>query len=211
MKYEIKIANPPVYIIDDDREVRTSIVVLLKARKISSVPFLCAEDFLEALAHVDPGCILVDVRMQSMSGIDLLRALQRQDCHWPSAVITGHGDVSLAVESLKLGAMEFLQKPFSEDELLATIEEGFRLLPDRVARSRQARAARKVLSSLTPRERQVFDGIVAGGTNKEIAQHLQISPRTVESYRLQMMIKIGATKVQELWAISKYIRDEPCA
>jgi two-component system response regulator FixJ len=191
-----------VYIIDDDRDVRTSLVSLLRSHNIVAIPFGTSNDFIQSLVHADPGCMLIDLRMPGLSGIDLIRHLRRLDCYWPSVVITGHGDISVAVEAIKLGAIEFLQKPFSEEELLAAVEEGFRVLPERVVHSRNARAARRVLSDLTPREMDVFRAIAAGDTNKRIAQELQISARTVESYRQQMMTKLGAERTRDVWAIS---------
>lgn len=190
-----------VYVIDDDAELRSSMFALLRAYNAEVRVFRQAEDFLDVLSSLEPGCVIVDICMQPMSGLDLIREMNRRDCFWPIAAITGHGDIPTAVEAVKLGAIEFLQKPWAESELVEILQEGFRLLPERIDRSRQARAARKVLSKLSRREREVFDGVANGRTTKEIAMALKLSPRTVESYRVQVMAKTGAERVQDLWAL----------
>ncbi|MCL9997947.1 MAG: response regulator [Erythrobacter sp.] len=187
--------------IDDDAELRSSMFALLRAYNAEVRVFRQAEDFLDVLSSLEPGCVIVDICMQPMSGLDLIREMNRRDCFWPIAAITGHGDIPTAVEAVKLGAIEFLQKPWAESELVEILQEGFRLLPERIDRSRQARAARKVLSKLSRREREVFDGVANGRTTKEIAMALKLSPRTVESYRVQVMAKTGAERVQDLWAL----------
>lgn len=196
-----------VYVVDDDAELRASLHALLRAHAIEVRPFRLAEDFLAELAVLEPGCVLVDICMEPMSGLELIREMKQRDCYWPLAVITGHGDIATAVEAVKLGAIAFLEKPFAESELLETVEEGFRLLRARIVRSRRARAARMVTAKLSRREREVFDGVAAGKTSKEIAIELKLSPRTVESYRVQVMSKIGAERIQDLWAVSSMLPD----
>lgn len=193
--------NGTVYVIDDDAELRSSIFALLRAYSAEVRVFRQAEDFLDELSSLEPGCVIVDICMEPMSGLDLIREMNRRDCFWPIAAVTGHGDIPTAVEAVKLGAIEFLQKPWGESELIETLQEGFRLLPERIDRSRQARAARMVLSKLSRREREVFEGVANGKTSKEIAMALKLSPRTVESYRVQVMSKTGAERVQDLWAL----------
>lgn len=191
----------PVYIIDDDRDVRSSLVTLLRSLDVTSRPFAGVADFLEELEFLEPGCVLVDLRMPNESGLELLEELRERDNFWPAVMMSGHGDISLAVQAMKLGAIEFLEKPFSDDELIAALEECSRVLPASVSRSRQARARRKALAALSARERQVFEGVIEGKTNKQIAAELQLSPRTIESYRLTMMAKLGAQSLHDLLAI----------
>jgi two-component system response regulator FixJ len=198
-----------VYVIDDDAELRASMVALLRAYNAEARAFRQAEDFLEELSLLEPGCVLVDICMEPISGLDLIREMSRRDCFWPVAAITGHGDIPTAVEAVKLGAIEFLQKPWLESELVEILQEGFRLLPERIDRSRQARAARKVLSKLSPREREVFEGVASGKTTKEIAKAMKLSPRTVESYRVQIMSKTGAERVKDLWALNAMLPGKP--
>lgn len=198
-----------VYVIDDDADLRSSLFALLRAYNADVRVFRQAEDFLDELSSLEPGCVLVDICMVPVSGLDLIREMNRRDYFWPVVAITGHGDIPTAVEAVKLGAIEFLQKPWAECELVAILQEGFRLLPERINRSRQARAARKVLSKLSRREREVFEGVANGRTTKEIALALKLSPRTVESYRVQVMSKTGAERVQDLWALHSMLPGKP--
>ena len=192
----------PVYIIDDDRDVRRSLVMLSRALEYPARPFQGAADFLEELPFLEPGAILVDLRMPETCGHELLSKLRAIDCFWPAVMITGHGDRSAAVQAMKLGAIDFLQKPFTEEEFEAAVEECARRLPGAIQDSLTARASRRALNSLTHREREVFDGVVSGQTSKEIAARLGISHRTVESYRLNMMAKLGAQRLHDLLVIA---------
>ncbi|HYZ47881.1 MAG TPA: response regulator [Sphingomonas sp.] len=193
-----------VYVIDDDRDIRSSLVLLLRASGLAARAFGRGEDFLDELDFLQPGCVLLDLRMPEMSGLELLAELRRRDCHWPVVVITGHGDISLAVRAVKLGAIEFLEKPFGEDELKTALGEAFRRLEEAALKSKHSRAARQALDRLTTRERQVFEGVVRGQTSKEIASNLSLSPRTVESYRLTMMRKLKAQSMYDLLAIATH-------
>lgn len=193
----------PVYIIDDDKDVRLSLVMLCRAMDVEVRPFRAGRDFLDELPYLEPGTILVDLRMPDISGLDLLTALRGQDCFWPAAVITGHGDIAAAVEAMKLGAVDFLEKPFTDTELEAVMEECARRVPAAVQLSYRARTKRRMLERLTPREREVFDGVAAGETSKEIAARLVLSPRTVESYRQTMMAKLGAQRLHDLIALAR--------
>lgn len=193
----------PVYIIDDDKDVRLSLVMLCRAMGIEVRPFRAAQDFLDELPFLEAGPLLVDLRMPDISGLDLLAALRKQDCFWPAAVITGHGDIAAAVQAMKLGAIDFLEKPFTDTDLEAVVQECTRRVPRAVLISHRARTKRKLLERLTPREREVFDGVVAGQTSKEIAARLALSPRTVESYRQTMMAKLGAQRLHDLLALAR--------
>lgn len=192
----------PIYIVEDDREVRSSLVLLLRSQRLEARPFIQAEDFLDELALLQPGIVLVDFRMPGMSGIELLEAMRRRHCFWPAVMISGHGDIAVAVRAIKLGAIDFLQKPFEEDDLMAAIAESSRKLADAVTKSRRSLARASLATALSPREREVFDGVIAGKTSKAMAADLDLSPRTVESYRLTMMAKLGARSLHDLLALT---------
>jgi two-component system response regulator FixJ len=194
--------KPAVYIVDDDRAMRSSVVMLLRADGINARAFSSAEDFLEELPFLATGCVLLDIRMPGMSGLDLLAELRRRDCHWPAVIITGHGEINLAVRAIKLGAIDFLEKPYSEEDLQLILDEAFTKLDLATRKSHSARAARQAFAKLSPRERQVFDRVTAGMSNKEVAAELKLSPRTIESYRLTMMAKLGAEGLHDLLAIA---------
>ena len=198
---EVSLDNGPVYIVEDDREVRSSLVLLLRSLKAEARPFISAEDFLDELAFLQPGIVLLDLRMPGMSGIELLEAMRERHCFWPAVMMSGHGDISVAVQAIKLGALEFLQKPFEEEDLLAALTESSRQLPSAVAKSRRVKARASMISSLSPREREVLNGVVTGKTSKAIAADLSLSPRTVESYRVTMMAKMGARNLHDLLAM----------
>lgn len=193
----------PIYIVEDDREVRSSLVLLLRSLKIEARPFTRAQDFLDELAFLQSGIVLLDLRMPGMSGIELLKAMRERHCFWPAVMMSGHGDISTAVQAIKLGALEFLEKPFKEEELLLALEESSRRLTLAVTESRQAQARAKLTDALSPREREVLDGVFAGKTSKAIAAELSLSPRTVESYRVTMMAKLGARNLHDLFTLHR--------
>lgn len=190
--------NPTVHIIDDDQAVRDSLAFLLQTSRIAVAVHESGLEFLSRLTADDHGCIITDIRMPDINGIDLLRRVQDLKVQMPVIVITGHGDVPLAVEAMKLGAFEFLEKPFDEDAMLAAV----RLALDRSKQIEKASADRteleKRLESLSNREREVLDGLIAGHANKVIASDLSISPRTVEIYRANVMTKMQASSLSEL-------------
>jgi two-component system, LuxR family, response regulator FixJ len=200
----------PLYIIDDDRDVRRSLVMLSRTLDIPSRPFQGCADFLDELPFLDPGAIFVDLRMPEQSGHDLLVRLKERDCYWPAVMFTGHGEISAAVQAMKLGAIDFLEKPFTEEEFVAAVRECALRLPEAVQRSLSAKASRLALKTLTRREQEVFRGVVKGQTSKEVAAQLRISHRTVETYRMSMMAKLGAQRLHDLLKISADIWiDEP--
>jgi len=187
-----------VHVIDDDSAVRESLAFLLGAANILVKTYDSAMTFLEALPGLEDGCIVTDVRMPSISGIELLQRLHDKAVQIPVIVITGHGDVPLAVEAMKLGAVDFLEKPFDEEVLLTSVKSAFdrrKVSEDKEGRVAQVQAR---LDSLSPRERQVLDGLVAGHPNKTIAFDLGISPRTVEVYRANLMTKMEAASLSDL-------------
>jgi two-component system response regulator FixJ len=187
-----------VYVVDDDEAVRGGLQFLLKAAGYAASVYESAVHFLAASASVEPGCVVTDVRMPDMDGVELVRRLTAASSPHHVIVMTGHGDVQLAVEAMKAGAVDFLEKPFKDEILLgaidAALEVGERTLH---LRANQARFA-ELLSRLTPREQQVLDGVVSGKMNKMIAFDLSISERTVEVYRANIMHKSGASSLSEL-------------
>jgi two-component system, LuxR family, response regulator FixJ len=187
-----------IYVIDDDEAMRDSLNFLLGSASFEVTLFETAQQFLDALPALAFGCVISDVRMPGIDGIELLKQLKARQTAFPIVVMTGHGDVPLAVEAMKLGAMDFLEKPFEDERLIAMIETALRLAEpaakgDAVAQDIAARVA-----SLSPRERQVMDGLVAGLSNKLIAREYDISPRTIEVYRANVMTKMQAGSLSEL-------------
>ena len=190
--------RPTVDVIDDDEAVRDSLALVLGSAGIAVRTHVSAAAFLAALPKEPVDCIVTDVRMPGVSGIDLLRELRALGLHTPVIVMTGHGDVPLAVEAMKLGALEFLEKPFDDRALLdgvARARAGASRQRDHDARVAEIMAR---VGSLSERERQVMDALVRGQPNKVIAYELGISPRTVEVYRANVMTKMQADSLPEL-------------
>jgi two-component system response regulator FixJ len=191
-----------VYVIDDEREVRVALSFMLKSFGLSSRPFASASDFLAALPELLPGCVVVDVRMPVKDGVTMLGDMTATGIGWPTIVISGHAEVSTAVRAMKLGAIEFLEKPFSEADLLAALDRGFEHLDRTAAGDDLARSARLKISKLTPRERLVLEGVMAGLPNKEMAARVGLSTRTIEMHRTRMMRRVGVDNVPQLIAIA---------
>ncbi len=187
-----------VYVIDDDEAMRDSLDFLLGAADFNVTLFESAQHFLDALPDASFGCIVSDVRMPGIDGIEMLKRLKSSRSTFPVVIMTGHGDVPLAVEAMKLGAVDFLEKPFEDDRLIGMIDIALKQA-ESGARSEAAVldiAAR--IESLSPRERQVMEGLVAGLSNKMIAREYDISPRTIEVYRANVMTKMQAGSLSEL-------------
>jgi two-component system response regulator FixJ len=191
-------ADPIIYIIDDDEAVRESLEFLLKTAGIAAKSFESARAFLSELPKVDSGCIVTDVRMPEITGIDLLKKVKETKPHLPVIVITGHGDIALAVEAMKIGAMDFLEKPFDDDHLLSAVRAALEQDADAAQRNAEVAQINDKLAALSNRERQVLEGLVAGNPNKTIAFDLGISPRTVEIYRANLMTKMAANSLSDL-------------
>src|SRR5215467_1953716 len=191
-------ADAIVHVIDDDEAVRQSIEFLLRTAGVTARTYDSASTFLNALPTIDPGCIITDVRMPGISGIDLLRRLGEMRIKMPVIVITGHGDVPLAVEAMKIGAIDFLEKPFADDLLLASVQAALNRSQENAARDAERAEVQARLATLTNREREVLEGLVVGKPNKVIACDLAISPRTVEIYRANVMTKMQAASLSEL-------------
>ena len=185
-----------VYVIDDDEAIRRSLSFLLRTSGLVARTYETAEAFIAEAPNLAAGCVITDVRMPGMDGIELVRRLVEAKLPLSAIVITGHGDIALAVEAMKVGAVDFIEKPFKEEVLLRAVERALAggVPPDAAARQRD----RTALDALSPRERQVLEGVVAGKTSKIIARDLDISPRTVEVHRAGMMMKTGAKSLSEL-------------
>jgi two-component system response regulator FixJ len=190
--------NAIIHVIDDDEAARQSLAFLLQASKLAVKTHESAKAFLENARDIKTGCIITDVRMPEMSGIDLLRRLKQLKVQVPVIVVTGHGDVPLAVEATKIGAVEFLEKPFDDEVMLSAVRSAL----DRQAQENRRQAERASvesrLAALSNRERDVLEGLVAGHANKQIAFDLGISPRTVEIYRANLMTKMQAASLSDL-------------
>lgn len=186
-----------IHVVEDDGAMRDSIVELLKDGGYKVRAYTRAEELLARGAAIEPGCIVSDVRMPGMDGLTLLRRLRASGQTMPLMLITGHGDISMAVTAMKAGAIDFLEKPFEADELLAAIETALRYSPGS-GRAEDANSSLQRLQKLTSREREVLEQLVTGRSNKEIAARLGISPRTVEFHRAHVMEKLEAKGLPEL-------------
>lgn len=187
-----------VYVIDDDPAMRDSLEFLLGSADFDVTLFESGLSFLDALPATDFGCILSDVRMPGIDGIALLKRLKADGNRLPVLIMTGHGDVPLAVEAMKLGAIDFIEKPFEDDRLIGMIEAALRQAREGARSEAVTQDIAARIESLSPRERQVMDGLVAGLSNKVIAREFDISPRTIEVYRANVMTKMQASSLSEL-------------
>ena len=187
-----------VYVIDDDEAMRDSLQFLLGSADFDVTLFESAQAFLDKLGSLDFGCIVSDVRMPGIDGIELLGRLKSLQCRFPVIIMTGHGDVPLAVEAMKLGAVDFLEKPFDDELLINMVDTGLKRAEPEVKQEAVTREIAERVATLSPRERQVMDGLVAGLSNKAIAREYDISPRTIEVYRANVMTKMQAGSLSEL-------------
>ena len=187
-----------VYVIDDEEAVRDSLATLLDAAGLWASPFPTADSFSEVAGQAQPGCVISDVRMPGMTGLELLKQLHDRRDDFPMILLTGAADVPMAVEALKNGALDFIEKPFDSERIVNAAREALQKVGEN-ARSGASRAeAAQRLSTLTPRERDVLREIVGGASNKLAARNLGISPRTVEVYRGNIMGKTRADSLAEL-------------
>ena len=187
-----------VHVIDDDADVRQSLAFLLTAAGLTVRVHDSAVAFLEVLPDIKEGCVVTDVRMPGMDGLELQRRLQQMKVQLPVIVMTGHGDVPLAVEAMKSGAVDFIEKPFEDETLLSAIRSALTRQAQASERDARASAIQQRIAKLSEREREVLDRLVAGKANKVIAFELGISPRTVEVYRANVMTKMQAESLSEL-------------
>jgi two-component system response regulator FixJ len=187
-----------VYVIDDDDAMRDSLDFLLGSANFDVTLFELAQHFLDALPGVEFGCVVSDVRMPGIDGIELLKRLKASRSTIPVLIMTGHGDVPLAVEAMKLGAVDFLEKPFEDDRLIGMIDVALKQALSGVQSEAVTLDLSARIASLSPRERQVMDGLITGLSNKLIAREYDISPRTIEVYRANVMTKMQAGSLSEL-------------
>jgi two-component system response regulator FixJ len=187
-----------VYVIDDDEAMRHSLEFLLSSIDFEVALFESAQAFLDKLGSLDFGCVVSDIRMPGIDGMELLRRLKAGNSRFPVIIMTGHGDVPLAVEAMKLGAVDFLEKPFDDDLLIGMIDSGLKRAEPEARNEAVTREIAERVATLSPRERQVMDGLVAGLSNKAIAREFDISPRTIEVYRANVMTKMQAGSLSEL-------------
>ena len=187
-----------VYVIDDAEAMRDSLNFLLSSANFNVTLYQSAQNFIDSVSSLDFGCVVSDVRMPGLDGIELLKRLKAVRCMFPVIIMTGHGDVALAVEAMKLGAVDFLEKPFEDDRLIGMIETAIKQAePDARSEAAALDIASRI-ATLSPRERQVMDGLIAGLSNKLIARDYDISPRTIEVYRANVMTKMQAASLSEL-------------
>jgi two-component system response regulator FixJ len=186
-----------VYVVDDDREVRSSLQFQLGTLDYKAVSYANADDFLSALEHLPPGCVLLDIRMAGTDGIEALRALATQGIDWPVIMMTGHAEVPLAVAAMKGGAIDLLEKPFEEELLIAALARGYAKLSEQGQQRTIAKALKTKLAMLSPREREVLRHLVTGVANKRVATILGLSVRTVEMHRANLLRKLDVKSLAE--------------
>ena len=191
-----------IHVIDDDQAMRDSLSFLLDVNGFNVQVYESADAFLRQIDLNSARCVISDIRMPGMNGIELVKRLKGEGAPCSVILITGHGDVALAVEAMKAGAADFIEKPFDDSVLLDTIRSALNAPADGRGEDAARKEAEAVLADLSPRERDVLQGLVAGKINKVIAHDLKISPRTVEVYRANLMAKTGARSMSELMRIA---------
>ncbi len=191
-----------IHVIDDDAAMRDSLAFLLDVNGFRALVYDSADAFMHQITNDASDCVISDIRMPGLSGIELVRKLKSTGSACPVILITGHGDVSLAVEAMKAGAIDFIEKPFDDAVLLGAIQSALDSRPVAQGDNAARKQAEIRLATLSPRERDVLQGLLAGKINKVIAYDLSISPRTVEVYRANLMAKTGARSMSELMRIA---------
>lgn len=189
---------PTIFVVDDDEAIRSSLQWLLESEGLKVETFSSPQSFLKSYYPGRAGCMLLDVRMPGMSGLELQEHLRESDVQIPIIIITGHGDVPMAVRAMKTGALDFIEKPFDDEKLLDGIQRALQL--DQARRERQSDRAEMAarLANLTPREHEVMLKVTEGKSNKEIANELGVSAKTVEAHRARVMEKMEARSLAEL-------------
>lgn len=200
-----------IYIVDDDGAVRQAIAWLMESVGLAADSFASAGDFLEKVEPTMRGCIILDLRMPRMSGLELQEALQKAGCDLPIIFVTGHGEVSSAVQALKGGAFDFLEKPFSNNRLLERVQAALSWEAERWQRTMEEAQIRRRFTTCTARELQVLDRLVRGASNKDVAAELNISTKTVEAHRARLMEKTGSSSFAELvrLALARPVEAQP--
>lgn len=187
-----------VHIVDDDEAMRDSLLFLLESAGLTARAYDSAMAFLDALPGLEPGCILTDVRMPEINGLEMARRVKAAGVDLPVIVMTGHADLALAIEAMRAGVVDFLEKPFEDDALLSALRSALGQSEEDRRRAQDRLAVRDRRAALSGREAEVLDGLLAGKANKIIAYDLGISPRTVEIYRANVMTKMQAASLSEL-------------
>lgn len=203
-------SSPTVFLVDDDSSVRESLNLLLSSAGYDVKPFASAKDFLDAERGTSgPACLVLDVKMPGLSGLDLQKELKSRNCMIPIVFITGHGDIPMSVQAMKKGAVDFLPKPFEDDDLLDAVKEA--LLRDLQVRaaSDERKISMQRLESLTTREHEVLRYLISGMLNKQIACELKISERTVKAHRKQVLDKMGVNSIAQLVRLTEKIGVKP--
>jgi len=191
-----------IHIVDDEEAIRRSASFLLKTSGYTVETWPSGVAFLKEVRHAGPGCILLDVRMPEMDGLEVQQRLTESGVTMPVIILTGHGDISIAVRAMKAGAVDFLEKPFEKSILLGSIEAAFDRMAAADGKMLRAAEAEVVLGALTPRERDVLEGLAQGLPNKTIAYDLNISPRTVEVHRANLMTKLDVRSLSDALRIA---------
>ena len=202
--------SPTVFLVDDDSSVRESLNLLLSSAGYDVKPFASAKDFLDSERGTPgPACLVLDVKMPDLSGLDLQKELKSRNCMIPIVFITGHGDIPMSVQAMKKGAVDFLPKPFEDDDLLDAVKEA--LLRDLQARaaSDERKISMQILECLTTREHEVLRYLITGMLNKQIAYELKISERTVKAHRKQVLDKMGVDSIAQLVRLTEKIGVKP--
>jgi two-component system response regulator FixJ len=198
-----------IHLIDDDDDVRHALAFLLTASGYAVRAYTSGDKFLEALPTLQPGCIITDVRMPGLNGLELQRALNIRQLKAPVIVMTGHGDIGMAVDVMKAGAVDFLEKPVDDEALLAAVRAASERHVLNARRDDEVAEIQTKLSILSPREAEVLNGLIAGHANKLIAYELGISARTVEVHRANVMTKMGAASLSVLVRMVLVARSSP--
>jgi two-component system, LuxR family, response regulator FixJ len=194
----MKDSTPTVFIVDDDSGVRSSIRVLMKSVGLAATVFASAKEFLQAYHPAQPGCVVLDIRMPGMSGLELQEELNKRGAVIPVIFVTGHADVPMAVEAMRHGAFDFLQKPLRDQDLVDRVQKALARDAETRGDLQEHARIRARIASLTPREKEVLDLLAVGKANKMMAQDLGLSQRTVEIHRAHVMEKMGAKSVAQL-------------
>lgn len=198
MKTATNTENPIIYIVDDNDDVRETMQLLFESVDLRAESFGSAGEFLDAYPMGQSGCLIADVRMPEMSGLELQEEMVKRSIDLPVIIITGYGDVEMAVNAMKAGAADFIEKPYKEQELLDRVHKAISQSAEKRQESSEEQMVRERLAQLTPRERQILEFIVDGEPNKRIAYHLGISEKTIEFHRAKIMKKLEAKSLAEL-------------
>ncbi len=211
MEASVASAQFEIYIVDDDVAIRRSMALMLDAAGVKNRAFASGDDFLAEAGKLAPGTVLLDMRMPGTDGLEVLETLRQRDIIWPVVVMTGHGDIPMAVKAIRLGAIDFLEKPFREEDLDAALGAAERLLQDHSTDAARRVRAKEQIARLTPRETEVLRGLLAGMANKVIAHRFGISLRTAEMHRANLMTKLEVKSLADVMRLAGQADIEPLA